>query len=606
MRSAIVGIALLVGSFAALASAPVSAQVDPLSQSDELTMEVATTVVVDPAGLAVTTRHDYVFTNIAEERDFAGFTETIPGDAAVVTAEAGRTTLETGLGLRGGDVTQLFVSFPEPLAPGESLAVTLVLVEEGVGGLPEDLDHVSPSLVAIDPFAVGNGTGITTLHVEIPRGFSLDVIDGWDVVPGAETTTFVRSEPDPYAPAPLVATNSDALQRQSVPGLDYPVTAATLLGPEVDLSTIIAEVATGVGEWLPATPARPVEIRTGWTGDDEVRWVGSDEAIVAVVDVNPSEAAIARVMAHVLADEFAWADESLSVDVADAVTFAWLETREFGGGAAIDRTGGWTEPLSSAFRQAGAESTAEIISSVIAGTNTYAGPGNAAIDVPADWRALLDAIENLAGIDASGRFRTFASPSDTPAIDARSAARRDYEALEVLGDGWAIPPLLRVPVGEWDFVTFDERKGLVADLIEAHDAFVIRADDEDLTVGPHVRDLFETSDHDLDAAWEQLRAEESAIEPVGEAQHLGTTERGVFARLGMLGIDVEHELDRIIEEWESGDAEDAAHRAEELIETYEGAVGRGTVRIVIPLAILSALIWMVVSIRRRFQPVSEA
>lgn len=598
------GQVLVVSVLSLLLSGPVSAQVSPLTQLDELATDVATVVVVDPFGFAVTTTHDYVFTNKSQERDFAGFTETIPGDAAVVTAQAGQVSLETGLGLRGGDVTQLFVSFPEPLAPGESAEVRLVLLQEGVVGLPEELDHVSPSLVAIDPFGVGNGTGTVTLHVEIPRGFNLDVIEGWDVVPGDESTTFVRSETVPYEPAPLVASNPDALQRQSVTGLGYPVSVATLLGPEADLAKVVAEVASGLAEWLPATPTRPVEIRVGWTGDDDVRWVGNHEATVAVVGINPSEASIARVMAQVLSAEFAWADESLVGEVADAVTFAWLETREFGGGAAIDRTEGWTDPLSSAFRQVGPEGTAGIISAVVAGANTYSGSGQADADVAADWRALLDAIENMTDVDVSGRFRAVASPQYTPAFDARDDARAEYMALEILGDGWAMPPMLRVPMAEWDFVTFDERRLLAAELIAAHDEFVVVADDEDLALGPYVRGLFEASDSTLDAAWAQLAAEEAAIEAVGEALRLVTTERGAFARLGMANINVNDELDRIIEEWEAGDAEDAAHRAEALIETYEGAVGRGTIRLVIPLALLSGLIWLAYLIRRRFHPLA--
>lgn len=583
-------------------SGPVSAQVSPLDQSSELITDVATVVVVDPGGLSVTTTHDYVFTNESDDRDFAGFTETIPGDAAVVTAQTGRTSLETGLGLRGGDVTQLFVSFPEPLAPGDSAEVRLVLFQEEVVGLPEDLDHVSPALVAIDPFAVGNGTGSVSLHVEIPRGFGLDVIEGWDVVPGVESTMFVRSGSVPYEPAPLVASNPDALQREAVAGLAYPVSIATLLGPEADLSDTVAEVASGLAEWLPITPTVPVEIRIGWTGDDDVRWVGNDEATVAVVGINPSEASIARVMAHVLSAEFPWADESLAGEMADAVTFAWLETREFGGGAAIDRSAGWTGPLSSAFRQAGAEATAAVVDAVISGTNTYSGPADAVTHIPADWRALLDAIENMTEIDVSPRFRAVASPEDIDAIDVRDAARGDYGALETLGDGWAMPPMLRVPMAEWDFITFDQQRVLAAELIEAHDEFVILADSKELTVGPYVRDLFEAADPTLDAAWAQLAEEEAAIEPVGEALHLVTTERGAFARLGMADINVDHELDVIIEEWEAGEAEAAAHRAEELIETYEGAVGRGTIRLLIPLAFLSGLIWLATLVRRRLQP----
>ncbi len=601
-RSVLARLAVVAALLGALLCGPVAAQVSLPDQSTELATTVASVVVVDPVEFAMTTTHDYVFTNESEDRDFAGFTETIPGDATVVTAQTGRVTLETGLGLRGGNVTQLFVSFPEPLAPGESAEVHLVLLQEGVVGMPADLDHVSPSLVAIDPFAVGSPTGAVSLHVEIPRGFSLDVIEGWDVVPGDESTTFVRTSPVPYEPAPLVASNPDALQRQEVAGLAYPVSLATLFGPESDLSGFVAEVASGLGEWLPVTPTLPVEIRIGWTGDDDVRWVGDGAATVAVVGINPSEASIARVMAHVLSAEFPWADESLAAEMADAITFAWLETREFGGGAAIDRSAGWTGPLSSAFRQAGAKATAAVVDAVIAGTNTYAGPTEAVADIAVDWRALLDAIENMTEIDVSAQFRAVASPDDTSAIDARDAARREYTALETLGDGWAMPPMLRVPMAEWDFVTFEQQRVLVAELIEAHNEFVIQANDEDLAVGPYVRDLFEASDSTLDGAWAQLAAEEAAIEPVGEAFHLVTTERGAFARLGMADINVGHELDLIIEAWEAGEAEEAAHRAEELIETYEGAVGRGTIRLVIPLALLAGLVWLAQLIRRRFQP----
>ncbi len=149
-----------------------------------------------------------------------------------------------------------------------------------------------------------------------------------------------------------------------------------------------------------------------------------------------------------------------------------------------------------------------------------------------------------------------------------------------------------MPLAEWRFGEYQERRDSVADLLEARDELAMAAGEAGLEAGPHLREAFEAADSG-DAGMNEprrvLTEQRHALDFVAEAQTLATTDRGLLAGIGLMDYDSQRSLDRVLALWSAGEFAAAEHEAEQLIETYEGAVGRGTLRLVVPLLALSAL-----------------
>ena len=118
---------------------------------------------------------------------------------------------------------------------------------------------------------------------------------------------------------------------------------------------------------------------------------------------------------------------------------------------------------------------------------------------------------------------------------------------------------------------------------------IAAAESVDLEIGPYVQAEFERASLHTDDAWALLAEQREALDVVAGALRLDVGDRGLLSSLGMWGLDADVTLGRIIADWNAGDFDAATHDAEELLEDYEASVGRGTLRLVAPLAVLSVV-----------------
>ena len=109
----------------------------------------------------------------------------------------------------------------------------------------------------------------------------------------------------------------------------------------------------------------------------------------------------------------------------------------------------------------------------------------------------------------------------------------------------------------------------------------------------------------MGATWARYEAQREALDHVAEALRLDTGDRGLLSTLGMAGRDADAQLARMQVLWVEGAFTEAAAAADHLIEDYESSVGRGTLRLLGPLAALVVVITMVRQVlARRTQPAS--
>ena len=103
----------------------------------------------------------------------------------------------------------------------------------------------------------------------------------------------------------------------------------------------------------------------------------------------------------------------------------------------------------------------------------------------------------------------------------------------------------------------------------------------------------------------RYEAQREALDHVAEALRLDTGDRGLLSTLGMAGRDAADQLARMQDLWVEGAFTEAAATADHLIEDYESSVGRGTLRLLGPLAALVVFMAMVRQLlARRSQPAS--
>ncbi|MEM1335543.1 MAG: hypothetical protein AAGG08_19025, partial [Actinomycetota bacterium] len=192
-------------------------------------------------------------------------------------------------------------------------------------------------------------------------------------------------------------------------------------------------------------------------------------------------------------------------------------------------------------------------------------------------------------------------------LDQREFALTDYRALETRAAPWSMPPLLRDAMATWRFSDFSSLQGPVSDLVGARDEMVGSAGLVELEIGDQVQRLFESADTSMDPAWELYVEQREALDHVAEALRLDVGDRGLLSTLGMAGRDTDAQLDEMQALWATGEFEASADAAEHLVEDYESSVGRGTLRLLGPLAVLVLVIAAVRRLlRRRGQSVAAA
>ncbi|MEZ5166129.1 MAG: hypothetical protein R2695_06440 [Acidimicrobiales bacterium] len=165
---------------------------------------------------------------------------------------------------------------------------------------------------------------------------------------------------------------------------------------------------------------------------------------------------------------------------------------------------------------------------------------------------------------------------------AREVARARYAELRTQAGDWLLPAFVRGPMAAWEFDTFAQREPELAEILTRRDEVDADAVDLGLAVRRDAKPVFEAATDDLDDVSSALDAQEHALEAYAEAERLVNGDRGLLSWIGLMGHDPKGDLAALRVQWEAGDDAAVTRRAEALASLVDGAVGRGTVRLVIP------------------------
>ncbi|MEZ5246843.1 MAG: hypothetical protein R2707_17245 [Acidimicrobiales bacterium] len=552
-------------------ASPASGQSAPdPTAAPALTVASSATYRVDVEARRIEVEFGYEFENLTAATAFPGFFESVPVDAVDVVARDGSGELVAGAtGDAEGFATWL-VGFRTPLEPGDSLTMRLTWAIESGASLPGPI--VEPAAVAFDVYAPGpEGASWSAPEVVVPEGFA------------------AVSSAAPTQPYEIVRVEYLDAERftSTVSVLPPDITISDWQDDGVWGAAVLdrAEAALGSLETWFGPRTRPFEVRRSFASDDHPD-VSPNAVDLALNDAESIDHQLAHVwMADVPVDE-AWFVEGL------AAAFAGDQPNPAGPADIV--------PVVVA--EIGAAGVRTILDDLRANAITYPGVVPEEQPLPPDWRTLLDHFERVAG--AGGIDELFRSavvdPADVSLLDQRAATRVDYNALVFRAGGWTLPPYLRLAMARWDFETFRAEQGPVSDVIVRRDGLLAWGESLELAPRDDAKAIFEAAQDDMSEVTALLDEQERALEAYDEAERLVNGDRGLLAAIGLLGNDVEADLASLRDAWAEGDYARVERDGHELAGLVEGAVGDGTIRLLVP-AIGLLVVWQVLRLlRRRF------
>lgn len=582
-RSRLVALVLVIASVVHLPMAA-SAQGD-----SELSRTARATYTVVPDEGRVDAAFSYRFENPSGAVAFPGFFESLPAGAVEVAATGGGRDLvvsQTGV---DGDTAVWFVQFAAPLDPGDVLEVDLTwsLTDSGRPG-----SLIRSGAVSIDLYAPGSTVAEAVpgaIEVRIPTEY--ESVDDRELVrpEGAELAT-VEASPDSYDVARYQFVD---LTRFDGDLVDVPPLAAITSWP-------------GDSGFVRAVTDRLVDV-----APELDTWFGPRTDAFAVRRTLPVEGhpAVERDLVELVGDDAESIDHQLAhLWLADVVVDEdwFVEGLALGFAGEAGPAGSAEAMLADLVDQLGAAGVRAVVDALRAETSPYPGAVPEARLLPPDWRTVLDLVERVGGVaDAASAFRSSVAPDGaarfpTDLIDRRAAAVVDHAALDERAGAWALPPSLRHAMATWDFDAFSAGQVEVSEIIVTRDEVAAWAESLELDTREDARALFEAAEGDQAETRELLAHQRESLEAFTEAERVVNGDRGLLARVGLWGSDPDGDLEELRELWRAGEDARLVHDAHELAETVENAVGRGTVRLLVP-ALLVIAVWQLVRwVRRRF------
>jgi hypothetical protein len=552
-------------------ASPASGQSAPApSTVPALTVATSATYRVDVDAARIEVEFGYEFENLTAATAFPGFFESVPVDAVEVVARDGSGELIAGAtGEAEGFATRL-VGFRTPLEPGDVLTMELSWVIEAGGSLLDPI--VEPGAVAFDVYVPGpEGASWSAPSVEVPDGF----IAVSSTAP-SQPYEIVRAE---YLDADRFTSTVSVLPPDATIS-DWQVDGVWSAAVLDRAEAVLGSLETWFG---PRT--RPFEVRRSFASEEHPD-VAADVVDLALSDAESIDHQLAHVwMADVPVDE-EWFVEGL------AAAFAGDQPNPAGPADIV--------PIIVA--EIGAAGVRTIIDDLRSNAITYPGVVPEEQPLPPDWRTLLDHFERVAGAEGIDElFRTSViDPAAAPLLDQRAATRVDYDALVFRAGGWTLPPYLRMAMAGWDFETFRAEQAEVSDVIIRRDGLLAWGASLELTPRDDAKAIFEAAQDDMSEVTELLDEQEGALEAFDEAERLVNGDRGLLAAIGLLGNDVDADLASLRAAWAEGDYARVERDGHELAGLVEGAVGDGTIRLLVPALGLLTL-WQVLRVlRRRF------
>ena len=244
---------------------------------------------------------------------------------------------------------------------------------------------------------------------------------------------------------------------------------------------------------------------------------------------------------------------------------------------------------------------------VTGNASTSGAAGGAAapetVDSAPDWRALLDLLEERTGVSYDDLWREWvARDTDLPLLDARRAARTEYDkVVEAAGD-WSLPRALRDAMRAWRFDQAETLLGDATTVLDDRAQISTDAAAAGLTVPDTLRAAFESPDGFATAAVEAT-AELAAIHGYTSAVEARRTAADTIEALGLWGLNPDRDLDRARTLFAAGDVAGSVAAAGAAQSAWTGAAEAGRARLtsigILALALLLGLVILAIWLRGR-------
>ncbi len=241
---------------------------------------------------------------------------------------------------------------------------------------------------------------------------------------------------------------------------------------------------------------------------------------------------------------------------------------------------------------------AEAVRVAAAGESPYRADEPSDAAHPADWRTLLDLLQEVGGSAvAEPLFRELVvTPEEVAALDQRAGARAAYAQLVESGAGWAPPAAVRAPMAAWRFADatalMPEVTARLADRAEL--ASVLAQVDQPLP--PPLEATYEGATDLGQLAEEMGRAELAALR-LREADAARAEPVDPLERVGLLFDDLDADVADAADAMQAGDYAEAARIAAGVSDAVDGAAGTGAVRLA-----LAAVLALIVALAVRSWP----
>jgi hypothetical protein len=199
------------------------------------------------------------------------------------------------------------------------------------------------------------------------------------------------------------------------------------------------------------------------------------------------------------------------------------------------------------------------------------------VDQAPDWRGFLDLLDGHTGKSFDDLWQTWVTrPSDAPLLEARRAARTEYEAVVAKAADWQLPRPVRDDMRAW---RFDEAKALLRDasaVLDSRAAIQAAAAKSGLTPPATLRTAFETPGG-FGPATQEATAEQAAIDRYDAAVASRIASPDVFQTLGLWDTTPESGLGQARDAFAAGDLARSADAASAASATWASAeeLGRG-------------------------------
>jgi hypothetical protein len=216
-------------------------------------------------------------------------------------------------------------------------------------------------------------------------------------------------------------------------------------------------------------------------------------------------------------------------------------------------------------------------------------PGTGAATDLADWKLLLDLLEERTGVRYTDLWREWVvNDRQLRQIAQRQSARQHYhDVVEAAGD-WELPASIRQDMSTWQFDDAVDALTAASEVVDDRDAIVAAAGQLDLAAPATLREAFE-GEAGLEAAASEAGAELETLELLADGTERLADEPQLLESIGLIGTDPAAALQRARDSFENGDLDAARDSAAAALSIRSNADGGGRIRVLVAGALVLVL-----------------